>query len=126
MTLKSITRAELHKLVWTEPQSKLAPAWGISDVAIGKLCVRVNVPAPPPGYWAKKAAGGHVRIPPLPKLLPGQRELVELRQSSTCGRWNEPIDLERETDLPTHAEHFMHEVQFAAVAAIRLRQTIAR
>lgn len=104
MTPKSITRTELHQIVWTEPRSKLAPAWGISDVAIGKLCVRVNIPAPPPGYWAKKAAGGRVRIPPLPMRLPGQRELVEFRQSSTYERWNEPIDLEGEIKLPTYDE----------------------
>lgn len=47
---KFITRAELHALVWREPRSKLAGVWGISDVAIGKLCVRENIPAPPMGY----------------------------------------------------------------------------
>jgi len=113
MKPKSITRTELHRLVWTEPRSKLAPIWGISDVAIGKLCVREHIPAPPPGYWAKRAAGGRTRITPLPMRLPGQRELVELRQLSYYERWNEPIDLKSEIAPPAYAETIQEIVDAA-------------
>lgn len=104
MKPKSITRSELHQLIWTQPRSKLAPIWGISDVAIGKLCVRECIPAPPPGYWARKTAGGRTKITPLPLRLPGQRDLVELRQLSYHERWNEPIDLEGEISPPAYTE----------------------
>lgn len=36
----------------------MAKEMGVSDVWIGKQCRALNVPAPPPGYWANRAAGG--------------------------------------------------------------------
>ncbi len=62
------TREELYDLVWTEPMQTLAALWGISDVAFKKRCVRMRIPTPHRGYWAKKAAGRSVRRPVLPKL----------------------------------------------------------
>jgi hypothetical protein len=118
MTLQkptTITRTELHALVWSEPRSKLAGVWGISDVAIGKLCVKECIPAPPPGYWAKRAAGGRVSTTPLPMRLPGQRELVELRAVNSYQRWNEPVDLGSEISPPTYIEEVEEIVQSAFV-----------
>ncbi len=109
----SITRKELHAVVWREPRSKLAGLWGISDVAIGKLCVRERIPAPPPGYWAKRAAGGRVSTTPLPMRLPGQRELVELRAVNDYVRWNAPVDLETDISPPTYLETVDEVVQSA-------------
>ncbi|MFZ3084134.1 hypothetical protein [Rhodoferax ferrireducens] len=111
----SITRTELHALVWREPRSKLAGIWGISDVAIGKLCVKECIPAPPPGYWAKRAAGGRVSTTPLPMRLPGQRELIELRAVNYYERWNAPVDLESEITPPTYIETVEEVVQSAFV-----------
>ena len=62
------TREELYELVWTEPMQSLAARWGISDVALKKRCVRMRIPTPHRGYWAKKAVGKSVRRPVLPKL----------------------------------------------------------
>lgn len=109
----SITRTELHALVWREPRSKLAGIWGISDVAIGKLCVKECIPAPPPGYWAKRAAGGRVLTTRLPMRLPGQRELVELRSLNDYVRWNAPVDLDADISPPTYMEAVEEVVQAA-------------
>lgn len=114
---ESITRTELHALVWREPRSKLAVIWGISDVAIGKLCVKECIPAPPPGYWAKKAAGGKVSATPLPMRLPGQSELVELRAVNYYERWNAPVDPESEISPPTYKET-VEEVVHSAFARL--------
>lgn len=62
------TREELYELVWTEPLQSLAPRFGISDVALKKRCLRMRIPTPGRGYWAKKAAGVTMRRPALPKL----------------------------------------------------------
>jgi hypothetical protein len=48
-----IHRRELCQNVWEKPLSKLAPRYGISDVALKKICKKLNVPTPPIGYWAK-------------------------------------------------------------------------
>lgn len=99
-----ITRAELHAMVWTEPRSRLAGKWGISDVAIGKLCVRENIPAPPPGYWARKAAGRKVSSTTLPTRLPGQREVMQLRAVPHHTRCNPEDDPDAEILPPMYVE----------------------
>jgi len=45
----------------------VAKRYGVSDVAIAKACALLDIPKPPRGYWAKKAAGQKLPIrPPLP------------------------------------------------------------
>lgn len=61
-----LTREELYQKVWTIPATKLAREFGISDVALGKICRRMEIPKPPPGYWRKIETGHQPQIPPLP------------------------------------------------------------
>jgi hypothetical protein len=58
-------RDELYEQVWTEAVSKVAKRYRISDVGLRKICVSLDVPLPPRGYWAKLAAGQIVKKPPL-------------------------------------------------------------
>jgi hypothetical protein len=74
--MTTITRDELYALVWTEPIQKLAPRYGLSDRGLGKLCARHDIPVPPRGWWARKAAGYKVRQAPLPPLKSGQADTI--------------------------------------------------
>lgn len=69
MSENSITlhRHELHKLVWSEPITRLARKYGFSDVWLAKICRKYNIPRPGRGYWARKEAGERVPITRLPK-----------------------------------------------------------
>ncbi|TDY24589.1 hypothetical protein B0G81_5028 [Paraburkholderia sp. BL6665CI2N2] len=58
-------REELYEQVWTEPVTKVAKRYAISDVGLRKICLDLEVPLPPVGYWAKLAAGRAVKRPPL-------------------------------------------------------------
>jgi len=60
-------REKLYKEVWAKPVVKVAEQYGVSDVAIHKICKKLNVPTPPLGYWAKVSAGAKVPKTPLPK-----------------------------------------------------------
>lgn len=60
-------REKLYKEVWSMPVVKVAEKYGVSDVAIHKVCKTLNVPTPPLGYWAKVKAGAEVKKTPLPK-----------------------------------------------------------
>ncbi len=60
-----IDRASLYGEVWTTPVSRLAECYGISDVALKKVCWKMNVPTPPRGYWARVRHGHTVRKPRL-------------------------------------------------------------
>jgi hypothetical protein len=62
-----VTREELHRQVWETPMSRLAEQYGITGNGLAKICDRLNVPYPPRGYWAKKAAGKKVVSYRLPE-----------------------------------------------------------
>jgi hypothetical protein len=51
------TKEQLEKLVWSKSTVKIASELGVSDVAVAKLCKKLNVDKPPRGYWAKVEAG---------------------------------------------------------------------
>jgi DNA-binding transcriptional ArsR family regulator len=60
-------RKELYKRVWSQPIQKLAAAYGLSDVGLGKVCRKLRIPLPGRGYWNKKNAGQPVGPrPPMP------------------------------------------------------------
>lgn len=62
----TVTREELYAQVWTTPMHHLAARYGISGNGLAKICDRLNVPYPPRGYWAKRAAKKDVHRTPLP------------------------------------------------------------
>ena len=55
-----LSRDDLYSQIWTTPMSRLAAQYGITGNGLAKICARLNVPCPPRGYWAKKAAGKRV------------------------------------------------------------------
>ncbi len=59
-------REKLYEEVWTKPVVQVALQYGVSDVAIHKICKSLNVPSPPRGYWAKIRTGEKMKKPPLP------------------------------------------------------------
>lgn len=69
---KLITREELYKQVWETPMSRLGKEYGLTDNGLRKICDRLNVPYPPRGYWAKKAAGQKVVTYKLPTQQEGK------------------------------------------------------
>jgi hypothetical protein len=49
-------REDLYEKVWRMPVRLAAREYGVSDVAIGKVCRKLYIPVPGRGYWAKRAA----------------------------------------------------------------------
>src|SRR5438045_1446917 len=64
---KRFTREELYDLVWSEPMTKAAQRFGMSDVGLKKICVKNSVPVPARGYWRRLEVGKGTRRPPLSK-----------------------------------------------------------
>jgi hypothetical protein len=64
----TLTREALYEKVWKTPMSRLAAEFGISDVALAKICKKLDVPIPGRGYWARVTNGQKVKQPKLPKL----------------------------------------------------------
>jgi hypothetical protein len=63
-----VTREKLYEEVWAEPMVKVAKRYGVSDVALRKVCVKLSVPLPARGYWAKVANGKPTSRPRLPSV----------------------------------------------------------
>ena len=59
-------RELLHKEVWLVPVTEVAKRYGVSDVAIRRVCQSLDIPTPPTGYWAKLRAGKPVTPIQLP------------------------------------------------------------
>lgn len=66
-----ISREELYKQIWSEPATKLAQRYDVSSSYLARVCEGLNVPHPPRGYWARKAVGEKMPVPPLPPAGPG-------------------------------------------------------
>jgi hypothetical protein len=58
----TLTRKELHHLVWSEPLKVLSKKYEISDNGLRKMCQRMMVPIPNSGHWARLPVN---RMPPL-------------------------------------------------------------
>ena len=72
------TRQEFHALVWSKPMTHLAKEFALSDVALHKICRKHDIPNPPLGWWAKKAAGKAVKQTPLPKAKAGISDRITI------------------------------------------------
>ena len=59
-------RTELYEKAWQIPLRKLAAEYGISDVALGKICRKLQIPLPGLGHWTKIQCGHTIPRPPLP------------------------------------------------------------
>lgn len=70
---KELSREQLYERIWSSPMTQVAAELGISDVALGKRCKKLNVPKPPVGYWAKVAAGQT----PTKQALPAEPKPIE-------------------------------------------------
>lgn len=60
-------RASLYEEVWSEPMTKLAKKYGLSDSGLRLICQVLNIPLPRQGHWAKLAAGHFVPRVALPE-----------------------------------------------------------
>ncbi|OGB25655.1 MAG: hypothetical protein A3I66_00010 [Burkholderiales bacterium RIFCSPLOWO2_02_FULL_57_36] len=60
-------RQMLYDEIWTEPMTTVAQRYSLSDVGLRKICVKLAIPVPPRGYWARLAAGQPMEKQPLPQ-----------------------------------------------------------
>ena len=71
-----LTRQELYDLVWSEPLSRLARKYKISDNGLRKICKRMSIPLPILGYWQKAQYKKTVLKIKLPKVFKGEDRIT--------------------------------------------------
>lgn len=84
-------REKLYEEVWSKPVVQVAVQYGVSDVAIHKVCKSLNVPVPPRGYWARIRSGEKIKRTPLPAT----KGITEITGSKTFEGVKEPIAPQR-------------------------------
>jgi hypothetical protein len=101
-----VKREELYEQVWSKPLRDVAREYRVSDVALKKICRKLDVPVPPQGFWARKAVGREGPRPPLPAVKDGQpvEHRIELRRDPVADAELGPeakasIARERDPDL---------------------------
>jgi len=97
-------RAKLYEEVWAEAVTTVAKRYGISDVALRKICKQLAVPLPPLGYWARVAAGRKPPTPPLPKYS-GPAEIVRQRYVSDVPTEPDPEQLVARREFEARPEN---------------------
>src|ERR1035437_7292597 len=50
-------REKLYKEIWERPAVQLAKEYGLSDVALAKICKKLKIPKPGVGYWRRRERG---------------------------------------------------------------------
>ncbi|MBW8331102.1 MAG: hypothetical protein K0M40_03695 [Prolixibacteraceae bacterium] len=83
------TREELYNLVWSEPLSRLAKKYNMSDNGIRKICKKINIPLPAIGHWQKVQYGYKVIQPKLPEKFTGNN-IIKLDYRKEDGSHVEP------------------------------------
>ena len=61
-------RDALYALVWSKTMRDAAKDYRISDNGLKKICLKLDVPTPPQGYWLRGAtdrAAARAELPPL-------------------------------------------------------------
>jgi len=112
-----LARTELYELVWSEPMTKLAKRFGISDVGLAKACRRACIPVPERGYWAKSRHGKKVQRQPLPPARSPGQETIVIEPP-------EPKPLLPKLELPPEVQHQV-EQESAPEHRIQVAKTLS-
>jgi hypothetical protein len=76
MGKKTFTRKDLYDLVWSKSLLSLSKEYQISDNGLRKICLRLNIPLPPKGYWQKPSYIRKRNRAKLPSKYEGRNEVV--------------------------------------------------
>jgi len=117
-------RTVFYDEVWKDPVRTVASRYGVSDVALAKICRKLKVPLPWSGYWAQVRAGQQVSRPPLPPVPVGApSEIVsrKLDRPATDGVRKELPPVERTIVVP-HKLQKPHALVSEAARLLRGRQ----
>lgn len=89
----TFTRREFYELVWSKPLIHLAKELSVSDVALHKICRKHDIPNPPLGWWAKKAAGKAVEQIPLPEIESDRPDAIYIRNAPAADWKTQAIEV---------------------------------
>jgi hypothetical protein len=105
-----ISREKLYERVWSEPISKIAPEYNLSDVGLAKICKRHYIPRPSLGYWAKLQHGYKVKKAPLPRLKDDKDDIIRITIAPQKEKIVDPDQEKNSQDLLTQIPELLKTV----------------
>jgi len=95
----TVTREEMHQLVWSAPMNILAERYGVTEKTLRKICSIHLIPSPPVGYWENPTDG--------PRRRAKLREVdnAALHTITIAARYNPPAGDYLKTVLKEVAEN---------------------
>lgn len=94
-----LTRAELHKQIWSEPLTSVAATYGLTGNGLAKICDRFNVPRPTRTHWTRVADRRDAPVP-LPTDRRPANEMITLGRDQQPSRPRTRMNLaERQSQL---------------------------
>lgn len=75
-------------MVWSTPMITLAKKYSITDSGLRKVCKRMNIPLPKPGYWERMKVGRPDDIEKLPESYSGVNDVTLSLRSDEEGNNN--------------------------------------
>lgn len=60
-----MTRAELHRLIWSKPMTEIARRYGVRDQHVAQACDAYDIARPRAGHWQKVEHGKSVETAAL-------------------------------------------------------------
>ena len=101
----TLSRKELYDLVWSEPMLSISRKFRISDRGLGKMCNRMKIPTPYPGYWRQVERR---KNPPKTRLgrgrAGGQTTITLVRRGVEEGPVSPFVILRRQIELEHHSD----------------------
>jgi len=104
----TLTREELYERIWKQPATKLAAEFGISDVALGKICRKLDIPKPFPGYWQRVAFGYTVKKSLLPALKAGTLKQITIYPHTVSAPVQYSPEIAALIEAESHSENRIH------------------
>jgi len=103
--LITLNSDELYRQVWSTPMQHPAAQYGVSGRGLAKICARLDVPCPPRGYWARKAAGQAVVQDRLPDATAETPQQATITPAAPLQKPS-PAEIELKNELATaRAKH---------------------
>jgi hypothetical protein len=79
---RQLSHRDLYELVWARPVTKIATDFGISDVALHKICKKHRVPVPGRGYRATLAPDKPVKQTVFRQIQDPHLDRIQIQRSA--------------------------------------------
>jgi hypothetical protein len=122
MHTETLTRQDLHDLVWSQSILSLTKKYAITHTQLQKICVEMNIPLPRQGHWDRVKAGHQITIPPLPAKYNGKPDAVLTLRTDTINNQQKTVKRKPDNVINTETEYLLNTDKMVLAARQSLEE----